>query len=241
MKAVAALYVDVERGPYAQMQGVDAWGVERDARLYAGPHPVVAHPPCGGWGLLRMSRHHIWGKNGWSTPELDREASEMSCGPIAVRQVRQFGGVLEHPAHSMLWDYCSMPRPGLFSDSHGGFTVVVWQGAYGHDAPKKTWLYCVDVDRGALDLRGFADPGGRVQSMWSSKRHLTPQPFAELLVEYLRVGDLKDPKRHIYRARNIGVLQGRIVSKRLLFKREWLDEYIENHCGTGRGEGATHG
>jgi hypothetical protein len=48
---VAALYVDA-LGCYPRMAGVDAWDVTRDARLYAGPWPVVAHPPCGSWGLM---------------------------------------------------------------------------------------------------------------------------------------------------------------------------------------------
>ena len=43
---VAALYVQT-RGVYYGVDGVDAWGLpDRDAREYAGPWPVVAHPPC---------------------------------------------------------------------------------------------------------------------------------------------------------------------------------------------------
>ena len=46
VRTVAALYVD-PAGPYANQTGVDLVVPEsRDARLYAGPHPVVAHPPC---------------------------------------------------------------------------------------------------------------------------------------------------------------------------------------------------
>lgn len=38
---IAALYVD-ERGPYVGLPGVDAWGISRDARLYAGPEASEA-------------------------------------------------------------------------------------------------------------------------------------------------------------------------------------------------------
>lgn len=46
---VAALYV-VKGGCYFGLPGVDPWDEERDARRYAGPYPVVAHPPCERWG-----------------------------------------------------------------------------------------------------------------------------------------------------------------------------------------------
>jgi len=48
---VSALYVD-PRGPYPRLLA-DCWDEVRDAKLYAGPNPVVAHPPCGPWGKLR--------------------------------------------------------------------------------------------------------------------------------------------------------------------------------------------
>jgi len=46
---IAALYVETG-GPYFGVEGVDPWDATRDAREYAGPHPVVAHPPCKRWG-----------------------------------------------------------------------------------------------------------------------------------------------------------------------------------------------
>jgi hypothetical protein len=41
---VAALFVETN-GAYYGLPGVDPWDESRDARLYDGPFPVVAHPP----------------------------------------------------------------------------------------------------------------------------------------------------------------------------------------------------
>ncbi len=46
---IAALFVETG-GAYFSVPGVDPWDEARDARTYAGPHPVVAHPPCERWG-----------------------------------------------------------------------------------------------------------------------------------------------------------------------------------------------
>jgi len=46
---IAALYVETD-GCYFGAPGVDPWDEARDARRYAGPHAVVAHPPCQRWG-----------------------------------------------------------------------------------------------------------------------------------------------------------------------------------------------
>ena len=46
---VAALFVETD-GTYFGVPGVQPWDEPRDARTYAGPLPVVAHPPCQRWG-----------------------------------------------------------------------------------------------------------------------------------------------------------------------------------------------
>ena len=53
LKQIAALYVETD-GCYFGLDGVDPWDAERDAREYAGPHPVVAHPPCKRSSLIAL-------------------------------------------------------------------------------------------------------------------------------------------------------------------------------------------
>ncbi len=59
-RTVATLYVETG-GVYYGIPGVDPWDEERDARLYDGPYPVVAHPPCSRWGQLANVNHARYG------------------------------------------------------------------------------------------------------------------------------------------------------------------------------------
>src|SRR5262245_30935128 len=95
---VAALYVE-RGGVYWDLPGVDPWDKERDARLYAGPWPVVAHPPCNVWSIMGQCR-----------PEIVRGADD-GCFKSALASVRKWGGVLEHPANSHAWGHFRLPRP----------------------------------------------------------------------------------------------------------------------------------
>ena len=45
---IAALFV-ATGGVYFGLPGVEPWDIKADARGYAGPFPVVAHPPCQLW------------------------------------------------------------------------------------------------------------------------------------------------------------------------------------------------
>jgi hypothetical protein len=128
MRTVAALYID-PRGPYPALPGVDCWDADRDAQLYAGPHPIVAHPPCGPWGSFR----HLC------------KDQDPALGPCAVEQVRTWGGVLEHPVGSRLWERCGMSRPGELPDHAEGVTIAVNQVDWGHACTKPTWIYLVGV------------------------------------------------------------------------------------------------
>lgn len=116
---------------YKTFAGVDVYDMERDARTYDGPHPVVAHPPCRAWGGLK----HM------ANPRPD----ERNLARLAVALVREFGGVLEHPRKSTLWPAQGLPAPGT-RDQFGGWTLAAPQHWWGHEAEKQTFFYVVGCE-----------------------------------------------------------------------------------------------
>jgi hypothetical protein len=143
---IAALYVETD-GAYVGLEGVDPWDVTRDARTYAGPHPVVAHPPCQRWG-------RFW-HGSTRKPHQYRLGEDGGCFAAALTAVRNYGGVLEHPKDSLAWDYFGLMAPPetggwIRADAFGGWTCCVDQGHYGHFANKRTWLYAARVDLPSL-------------------------------------------------------------------------------------------
>ena len=147
---IAALYVETG-GAYSGLPDVDCWDEARDARLYPGPFPVVAHPPCSSWCQLAPVNLARWGS------PIGEDAGTFEAALLAVRT---FGGVLEHPAYSLAWSRFGLPRPsrGWWSASFDdpGLVTEVSQCAYGHAARKRTWLYTVGVGPVELD---WSEPG----------------------------------------------------------------------------------
>jgi hypothetical protein len=194
MTPVAALYVDTARSAYNALPGVELVGFAsrdgrqqdffaetRDARLYGGPHPVVAHPPCGPWGMFS------WNYKGGE--------GHKTCAEIAVKQVRALGGVLEHPAHSKLWHSARLPKPGQAPDLFGGYSVQLNQCDFGHKAEKPTWLYiCGTGHLPKLPPKSKATHvfvrlnkvAHDLPELPKKERHLTPPRFAAFLVEIAR-------------------------------------------------------
>jgi len=125
-------------GCYAGMAGVDLWPEKRDARNYAGPLPVVAHPPCQLWGSLAHVNYARWGG------EHNRPGNDLGCFASALSSVVRWGGVLEHPAKSRAFAVYGLPKPnapGWIRFGLHDWVCEVWQSAYGHRANKATWLY----------------------------------------------------------------------------------------------------
>ena len=73
---VAALFVRSD-SIYKSLPGVDCFDIERDALTFPGGKPVVCHPPCRAWGVLRK----------FAKPR----PGEKALAPWAVNQVRDLG------------------------------------------------------------------------------------------------------------------------------------------------------
>jgi hypothetical protein len=148
---IAALYVE-KGGCYFGLPGVDPWDEGRDARQYAGPHSVVAHPPCQRWGKLWAGQPLFIKQTGIRKAKGD----DGGCFEAALRAVRTWGGVLEHPGQSHAWAHFGLnapPRHGgwITADFYGGWTCCVEQGRYGHYARKPTWLLAYGCDLPELE------------------------------------------------------------------------------------------
>lgn len=195
---ISALFVE-RGGVYFGHPDIDPWDQERDARLYRGAYPVIAHSPCQRWG--RMST------GGPSAPNTRITGDDDGCFASALASVRAFGGVLEHPCDSKAWDHFSLmkPRRGegwILPDQFGGSSCYVEQGHYGHASRKGTWLYAFGVvlpnliwtpcqqriHPRALELHGYekarrigmsAMTGGKDKT---KIRERTPVAFRDLLI-----------------------------------------------------------
>jgi hypothetical protein len=198
LRTVAVLYCD-PRGVYPTLPGTDCWPEARDARLYSGPHPVVAHPPCARWCRLAKFVEH-------QTDGRIVVGDDGGCFASALASVRRWGGVLEHPAWSLAWaahGLIAPPASGWQRDIYGGWCCEVAQSTYGHRARKLTWLYYVGekvppeldwlkpqglkVVTSHNAVRGSLDNG---RGLTAREASATPPVFAERLLSIARMAVL---------------------------------------------------
>lgn len=183
---IAALYVQTG-GVYFGLRGVDPWDEPRDARKYAGPHPVVAHPPCQLWvNFAGLNFKRYGGAH-------NRPGNDGGCFASALAAVRRFGGVLEHPAGSYAWQTFALKQPECVwaQASDTEWTCEVWQSAYGHAARKRTWLwYASPAGIAPVDMNWTRTPGtaqvgwfDRIKPTLSkAEASKTPVPFRDALL-----------------------------------------------------------
>lgn len=197
--SIQALFVS-RFGPYFGLLGEEnCWDEQRDARSFAGPGPVIAHPPCERWGRYwsggpNVSKPKIMGDDG-------------GCFESALSSVRKWGGVLEHPEGSHAFRCFGILRPkwrsGWELSRANEWTCCVAQGNYGHRSRKLTWLVFVGTNKppeldwsiphgmARLDA-GYHSAGHRKRQegvaatvtnrLTAAERIATPLPFAELLI-----------------------------------------------------------
>jgi len=192
---IAVLFAE-KYGIYSRIRGVDLWDIERDARTYDGPHPVVAHPPCQRWGSFAFVNYKRW------PFEHNRPGNDGGCFASALESVRKYGGVLEHPAKSRAWDVYALDRPNVTgwnqTSAKGEWVCEVWQSAYGHRANKATWLFCKSKEK-PMELRwnrptgthqvGFHDQRGKDKNkptLGKKEANSTPLDFAMELIHIAR-------------------------------------------------------
>ncbi len=187
---IAALYVETD-GCYFGIDGVDPWDVDRDARLYKGPHPVVAHPPCARWCQLASVVQDRYGY---------KIGDDGGSFASALAAVREFGGVLEHPAYTIAWARYGIPNPmsggGWTKTFCGGWVCHVEQGHYGHRARKATWLYTYGADLPSLRWGrsvatawvswGDFDKYPDVPRLSKAESNASPVEFRDLLIGIAR-------------------------------------------------------
>lgn len=166
-----------------------------DARLYTGPAPVVAHPPCQLWTNMAAVN---WKRYGRQLPAWYPGGTDEGCFASALESVRTHGGVLEHPASTHAWNAHALPRPGHRWIQGGGssaglWACEVWQSAYGHAARKRTWLlYC--GKRPPFELRWDRNPGTHQVGWFDrakptlSKRAASATPV-EFALELIRLAE----------------------------------------------------
>lgn len=191
--SVAVLFAD-PKGAYADLPDVDLWDEARDARLYVGPWPVVAHPPCARWSRLAGFTEARFGY---------KRGEDGGCFASALASVREFGGVLEHPAYSKAWDRYGLPKPSVRQGwSRGlhdaGASCYVEQGRYGLPVKKATWLYAYGVELAELRWGYTPDADGERpnglwggidgwRDSWTSKAAAsTPPEFRDVLLAMAR-------------------------------------------------------
>jgi hypothetical protein len=147
MTKINALFVETD-GVYFNQENIIPWDIEKNAFDCKNNLKAICHPPCKRWG-------RYW-SGGPSVKVKKLMGDDNQSFAFCLWYVRTFGGIIEHPQGSHAWNYYGLKKPKhgqgwIEADSYGGYTCSVYQGNYGHKAPKPTWLYINKVNKKELD------------------------------------------------------------------------------------------
>jgi hypothetical protein len=162
---------------YKSLEGVDAYDIDRDARSFSSSLPIVGHPPCRSWSAF-------------CSHQAKPLPGEKELGPFVFELLKRNGGILEHPAHSRLWDFVGAPKPGQ-QERDGVWSLAVQQCWWGDCRSKNTWLmfFKIKPEQVATPMR-LHNPQGdrrRWQLMSRHQRSATPIELARWLVDTARL------------------------------------------------------
>ena len=164
--------------------GCDCFDIHRNALSIKSKCPAIYHPPCRAWSRMRTFS---------KVPVGERFLAIWS-----ISRVRRFGGIVEQPAGSKLWDFLNLPMPGSGYDIFGGFSISLDQHWFGHKAKKNTWLYikgCYLNDLPPYPLNfdcvthclNSSLKTSKLKELSKNKRSYTPILFAEWLIEVIEI------------------------------------------------------
>ena len=180
MKTVAILCA-ARKSAYRDIPGVEIYDEVRDCRNFPGGMPVIAHPPCRSWSAF-------------TAHQAKPMPGERDIGLWCCEQVKRWGGIIEQPAHSRLWQAASLPLPGS-PQSRDSFSLAVWQAWWGYSMKKGTWLYFRGIDCTQIEIPFRLHVGNdhrREQVMSHRQRAETLPRFAEWLVALARDAVLRE-------------------------------------------------
>lgn len=157
-----------------QLLGQDCWNIEKNALRWPGGNPIICHPPC-----------RTWGKFKWASKPTP---GEKNLAIWSIHKIRLWGGILEHPSTSTLWQELDLPLPGS-TDKWGGWTLNIDQHWFGHRAKKNTHLYLVGIKPKQIPEYPIClnKPPGRIEYMGKKERESTPIKFAQWLIETAKI------------------------------------------------------
>jgi hypothetical protein len=155
--------------------GCECYDKKRNA--YTAPRgvPVIAHPPCRAWGTMAH----------WAKPE----PGEKDYATWSLSMVNKYGGIVEHPQKSKLWQEKEL--------LNNGFLFGIKQRDFGHVCEKPTYLYIVGISKSELPPVpiSLSYPTHKIQSdkrpgapkHWANKiqREGTPPLLAKWLLEIM--------------------------------------------------------
>lgn len=167
---------------YNNFEIFDCYDEKRNAFNFSGRCPVIAHPPCRLFSRLRKFSK--------------ADVSEKKCAFFALSQVRMFGGILEHPRSSTLWQDGNFDLSGNL-DQYGGFLRSVNLSWFGFPAEKKTMLYFVGIspsvlppfplDLSAPHLSVGTSKCKRLPEIKKSSRSETPDQMIKYFIQVMEI------------------------------------------------------